>query len=150
MMKFSATSIFCHDIREEKAGTETLVGVLPDNINVPAVPSRLPQLCSYTRIIMLPPFDQVDVSAALLSQDGSEFFRNSIDKEILKKAHEEAAEAGAPMATIVSRIVAAPMEFKEVGRMIVRVEVDGEGINCGQLNIRIGKTISTNASPQHS
>ena len=43
-MAFSAIGIFCEDIRQEKSEQDTLIGILPDNVNVPSIPGMFPKL----------------------------------------------------------------------------------------------------------
>src|SRR5688572_15722901 len=45
-----AIGFFCEDIRDEKSGQDTLIGILPDHLAVPAFPGMLPKLGIYVRI----------------------------------------------------------------------------------------------------
>ena len=42
--------ILCEDIRDERSGTETLVGVLPDNVAIRGPRGVMPKLAVYLRI----------------------------------------------------------------------------------------------------
>src|SRR5262245_1416449 len=49
VMNFSVIALFCEDIREEKSGQDTIIGILPDALNVPQFPGALPKLGIYVR-----------------------------------------------------------------------------------------------------
>lgn len=143
MKKFSAAALFCQDIRPEKSGTETLVGVLPDNVDVVSIPGIMPQLCLYTRIVLYPPYEHKRIDTVLLSADGKEIARNQITHETLEMVRNDAKGSGAPFATIVARLIRSPMPLEAVGRMVARVEADGEIVECAQLIVRLAKQTPT-------
>jgi hypothetical protein len=47
MIGVRAMGVFCDDIREEVQGMHSLVGIYPDNVNVPVVPRMMPKLGLY-------------------------------------------------------------------------------------------------------
>lgn len=135
-MRFAATTIFCEDIRAEVSGTETLVGVMPDNINFVSFPSTIPKLCAYTRLILFADLEYNEVVFSLSSTDGTVLGENPVESDLLARAVTDAKAQGATIANIVARLVFSPMQVKNESRLIASVKVDGESINCGQLNFR--------------
>lgn len=49
-LPFDAVTVFAEDVREEKQGTISLIGILPDILAIPNMPSALPKIAIYTRI----------------------------------------------------------------------------------------------------
>jgi hypothetical protein len=50
MSGVSACALFCEDVRQEKTGGETLVGVMRDNLAMSSLPGVLPKLGIYIRM----------------------------------------------------------------------------------------------------
>jgi hypothetical protein len=76
MNDISIVALFCSDVRQEKGGTETIVGVLPDNVNLPSIPGPFAQICVYVRMHMRPSFRPAQIISRLMLPDGSELDRS--------------------------------------------------------------------------
>src|SRR5947199_412358 len=72
MQSRHAIGIFCEDIREEKNEVYSLIGVMPDNINVPATPGMLPKLAIYARFHVPPTLNVGAIDLKLRFANGVE------------------------------------------------------------------------------
>ena len=53
MNDISVVALFCSDVRQEKGGTETIVGIFPDNVNLLTIPGAFAQMYVYVRMLIL-------------------------------------------------------------------------------------------------
>ena len=125
MFPRSAITLFCDDIREEHMGMITLVGVYPNNVNVPSFPFVLPKLGIYTRIL-------IDVNDALRkitihisAPDGKIELSTEIDEESIAKSQMAAKDKGSPIVGIMAHAIAAPFVVKEAGQIKLIVNIEG-------------------------
>jgi len=89
----SAITLFCEDIRHERNGIESLVGLLPDNISLPEFPSTIAKLGIYTRITFSAgeepqPFELIvtdvlgtEISLTKVGSDDLEKIRSSVSSD---------------------------------------------------------------------
>jgi hypothetical protein len=134
---------FCEDIRQETAGTETIVGALPDNMNVPVVPGMFSKLAVYLRV-------QIDLNealdpiiATLKTPWGETFKLGEAGKEILDEAQQGAKDSNLPIAGVVIRAAFTPFPVKDYGLITVMAEVGSVERVCAVLNIKPTKPTPT-------
>lgn len=144
-MTLSAVTLFCEDIREEKSGADTLIGVFPDNVQIPQVPGAFPKLGIYTRIVAVVDAPPERFEIALEHLDGSEQILASFDATFVRKASDDARALGAPVVGFISKAVAAPFPIAIAGRLLLKVRTPTEEIISGNLNIKVREP--TTASP---
>ncbi len=137
MNDISCMALFCDDIREEKGGTHTVVGVYPDNINIAKIPGNLAKLWVYIRIYIRPGFDPGKIVTRLLMPNGEEVAREEADGTIVENSVRRATEAGAPYAGIIARVVLYPFRIKQAGRIQAIVTAGGRDYIAGALNLRL-------------
>jgi hypothetical protein len=140
MQAFSVVGLFCEDIREEKAGTDSLIGIMPDNIQVPNVPGMLTKLALYTRMNIDVKFDPGAISLLLVAPDGHRTLLSEIPSELITKAIREANEKGAPYAGIISRTGFGTFGVQKPGRVVVVANTGGEDHFVAALNFEIAST----------
>jgi hypothetical protein len=134
MRPFSFVGIFCEDIRDEVSGTHTIVGVLPDNINIGGLPGMLPKLGIYIRI-------QIDKDAnpktlkARMKVPGAGTFEVADFENLIASAKQQAEEKGTPFAGLIAKGSFTPLPISELGRIEAIVEIDGTEYICGVLNL---------------
>src|ERR1700710_2233278 len=114
MLPISAMAIFCEDIREEVGGSVTLVGVLPDNINVGkfsptevpvahSVNRMLSKLCIYARLHFDPDMDVGDPKLRLTGL-GEPIELGTAGEDVINKTRSDAKEKGNIHAGVVFRL----------------------------------------------
>lgn len=131
--KFSAVTMFCDDVRQEVGHTETIVGILPDNVNLPAFPIALPKIAIYTRIVVETDFIPEPIHV-VLSTGGSESTIATIDVETISNAILQSKEKASPIVGFLARATAAPFPIEKPVRMLVRVTSENFNVISGTLN----------------
>ncbi len=134
-MAVTVIGLFCEDIREEKAGTNTIVGIMPDNLHVTKIPGVLHKLALYVRINIDPTAQPVPISITLKMPDGSVMPLGEITSEFVSKACIEAQQSGAPVAGILSRVVFGTLPIQMPGRIVATAKVGADELFCATLNI---------------
>ncbi len=132
----SAVGMFCEDIREEKAGTDTLIGILPDNMTVPQ-PGSIPKLCLYVRIQFEPKVDPGDIVIRVFLPTGENIMENIIEPELIKGARDKAISRDAPLVGLFSRMTWGNFPAQSSGRVKVSISAGGREWICGHLNIKV-------------
>jgi hypothetical protein len=136
-----AIGLFCEDIREEKQGTNTLIGILPDNMVVQALglPEQsgqpfFPKLALYVRINVGSETHIDTLSVKLRLPDGSVLDLTVFDKELIEKSRLDAPES--PFMGLISKAVFGPTPMPVNGRFEAIVELNGSETVCGFLNVK--------------
>ena len=136
-MMYSAVALFCEDIREEKSGTDTIVGVFPDNVNVPTFPFTFAKIAIYLRINMPADSDSPKrIEYWLTSPDNIPFPRTPIEAELIERARRDAMERGSVIGGTISKAVIGFLQLKTPGRLNLVVEIDGRELVAGTLNVQ--------------
>jgi hypothetical protein len=136
-----AMGLFCEDIREEKQGTDTLIGILPDNLFAPVVEETaqtrkpvFPKLALYVRINLSSDAPVDTLSIKLRLPDDRVINLTSFENELIEKSRLEAS--GSPFFGLVSKVVFGPMPIPVDGRFVAIVELNGSETVCGSLRVR--------------
>jgi hypothetical protein len=148
MQPVSAICLFCEDIRTEANEVNTLVGILPDNLNVPGIPGNMPKLGMYVRINLDPAAEPCSISLELALPWGDVIPLGEIDQSLIAKARKDAQNSRAPVAGIISRSLFSPFPILGEGRIRAIAKIRDEPVTVGSLNIRLATspTISSTAS----
>jgi len=133
--ELNAVTVFCEDMRAEASGSETLVGIWPDNLNLPAFPFTIPKLCIYTRIAVGIDYPHRNLSVTMTTPDRQEHALGTIDAALFTKSLEDARFHGAPMTTIIMRAVASPFNVLKPGRVEIYVKAHRKKVLTASLNI---------------
>lgn len=144
----TALALFCEDIRQEKGDIHSLVGILPDNITVEAVPSMAPKIGIYLRTNFDPTQAIVPISYKLVLPDGTIVVSDVVKAATLEKAKADANSDQNPVASLVSRVIMSPFPL-QAGRMQVIVQVGDVELFAGSLNVKVAPTVSSE-TPQPS
>ena len=136
-----ATGLFCEDIREEKQGTETLVGILPDNMFVPILGEAeqsgqpvFPKLALYVRINLHPKALVDTLSIKLRLPDDKVLNLTTFEKELIEKSRRDASEL--PFVGLISKVVFGPMPIPVDGKFEAIAELNGSDTVCGFLGVK--------------
>ena len=138
MKDISIVALFCSDIREERGGTETIVGVFPDNLRIPKVPGVFPKMCVYVRTHIRPELDVGAFFTRIIMPGGKELSRSEAKTQMVDEIREKARVKGAPYAGFISKFVVAPFRITEAGRIQAVVTIGGEDYVAGALNLEVG------------
>lgn len=142
----SGITIFCEDIREETRGTATIVGVLPDNIYLTAIPSVLPKLALFLRINF--PVDgasPTEITVRLKQFDREEEDFTIIRSDLIKSTKRDAAASGASIAGLVTKAIMGSYPIERPGRITVRIRNAETDFICGTLNFQLSPTSAPSA-----
>ena len=138
MNRYDIGALFCEDIRIEKNGQETLVGVLSDNIETPQFPIILPKLGVYLRTRFSTSFTLTTFSVTLVNSGGEEQLRIDYDSALIEKVYEEAREKGYPFAGFKSVSIIDQVPVRQESSLDLFSIVNGERYLCAQLRIMKG------------
>jgi hypothetical protein len=134
-MNFSASALFCEDIREEKSGQYTIVGILPDSLNVQRVPAVLPKLGIYLRFHLNTASKFRTIKATLRVPGGKDIPLAEVHQKLLAELRAKALSSGMPFAGLVYKTLFSPFGVSAGGRFEVVAEINGADHICGALNI---------------
>ena len=157
-MTLSVMALFCEDIREEKDGIVSLIGIIPDTINLmhatagAAVPSGdtaarvLSKLCIYTRINFEPEYDLREPELRLALPNGEVVSLGKIEATTVRQARSDATTKGAPLAGVISRAVLAGFRAP-TGTVKLEVIVGDETYLAGAITFQSTDSSSTASPP---
>jgi hypothetical protein len=134
-MTISAIALFCEDIREEKAGTETLIGVMPSTLSVPSFPSGVPKLGIYCRVQFPVSLDDFAAEAFLTTSWGQRFAVGGFGQDLTAQAKSESMTIGLSFASVIIKGLMVPMPFPEPGRFEFILKIGHDERVCGALGI---------------
>lgn len=136
MAHVSIIALFCEDIREEKSGVNTLIGILPDNVNMPNIPGAFPKLGLYVRAhidLDLKP-NVTDLILSFKFPNGAEQEINRIPRnDILREM--ENVKGGGTYVGFVMAIIAGSFAIPAAGIIQVVAQFAGEEHICGRMNV---------------
>jgi hypothetical protein len=163
MRPFNVMALFCEDIREEKNNNFTLVGVIPDNVELIApegmsiggvtegeLPRILSKLCAYVRVNFDPDFDIGVPELRLVMPDGMVQPVGNIGADVVKKSQADAKANNNILAGVISRITLSGFRVLKMGPMKLEVVINGEAHVAGALMFKLKgeeTPISSSASP---
>ena len=137
MLPRSVISLFCDDIRIEQTGIETLVGVYPDNVNVPLLPFQFPKLGIYTRIV-IDAQDHLEKIEIQISVPGSDTqLLTEMNRDVIADARKMAIDNGTPTVGLISKALSAPFAINEAGQVRIIVKIEGVDYIGGILNVQL-------------
>lgn len=122
-------ALVCDDIREEKSGKETLVGVYSNKIIVGGLPAVLPKLCF--RIRITPIRRPLDISLSLRAPEGGDSITGL--KAVLPARAEESGEH-------TLNLVMSPFVLKAEGEYSLIVEHGGKEETALKFTAEVLKT----------
>ena len=150
----SAVALFCEDIREERSGAITLIGIVGDNVVVPHRPKPesvgiLPRLGIYVRVNFDATQQIEPPELTVRFPDGETLSSKKLTDEDVKEAC-STAKLGNPIAGLIFRIQAGNIPIKKLGRLTAEVTIGNETYLAGFLNLIDEMPTSPTASEQPS
>jgi hypothetical protein len=136
-MANAAIGLFCEDIREEKQGTDTLVGILPENLLISQKPPAvLSKLALYVRITLESATNIESINIKLRTPEGTVLDLTTFDANLIKKTKQEASESNNPFVGLISKVVFGPFQVAKAGRYEALVELNQEVSVCAFMNVK--------------
>lgn len=140
-MSINVLGLFCEDIREEKSGQLTLVGIFPDNVSTPTRPENLPttaravmpKIALYMRVHIGVDDDVGPMNIKLVSQNGEELDLGSINEDLIARSRREAVANGLPIAGFINHAVMQGFQVVP-GLLLGVVDIDGQRHTAAVLN----------------
>jgi hypothetical protein len=136
----SVMALFCDDIREEKSGALTLIGVLGDNVTLPPLPPDggnivgiIPRIAIYLRINFDVNAEIGPITFKITMPDGAEIDAGGISEATIAEA-KDTGKSGSPIGGIISRLVFGNVPLRKAGRMTVEATVGDTKYLAGALN----------------
>lgn len=137
MSQVSVITIFCEDVRQEKSGAETLIGVMPDNVNLTQIPGNLAKLAIYTRISFPSDYNLGPVTISISTPWKDEQVLTVLDENFVSTAISDAKQKSGPLVGLISRAVSAPFVVNSAGRVKVFAKIGDRKILSGSLNFAL-------------
>jgi hypothetical protein len=163
MRPVTVMALFCEDIREEKDEVITLVGIIPDTVNVATsrkersgltaigVDTRvLAKLCMYVRINFDPDYELPEPKIRLIQPDNVSIELGTIDAATVQKARSDAKSKGNLLAGVISRVTLGGFKLPRTGTLKLEVQLEKEVHLAGALNFQAKPPASSNDSQQPS
>src|SRR5437870_1805794 len=117
MRPVTAIALFCEDIRAEVLGTDSLVGVLPDNLAIGPTPGFLPKLAIYLRLQIYDETQVQTIKGKVILPGGQEIELATFEN--IQDTKKKALENGMPYAGLVGKAVMSPVPIEQYGRIEV-------------------------------
>jgi hypothetical protein len=134
----SSICFFCEDIREEKSGADTLVGVLPDVLNIPTTPVLLPKLALYFRIVFPLLKTPTKISSHLQTPWQSELINfGEIPEAQMASAIDDARAQHNDGVRFNAKIILSPFSITMEGKIYAITSIDNTNILAGSLKFVI-------------
>jgi hypothetical protein len=133
-MLLSAIGFFCEDIREETKGTFSLVGVVPDTMELPAIPATLPKLALFVRLRFSLDHKPESLRLVLRWPGGSDQELSRTPPQLIEDAITKTKQGPFPYAGVNLNVIFSPLKVPVRGLAKATVyysggETDVAGIN---------------------
>lgn len=135
MDNISAIVLFCDDIREEKSGAHSLMGIMGDNVEVPGFPGAINRVAIYVRINLPLSFDPCLLKLVMHPPSDEPTVINEIDEGLVARSISEARDLENPIAGIYSKMVASPFPTPVSGRYWLELSWKDNSHFLGSLNV---------------
>jgi hypothetical protein len=144
MSEPSAICLFSEDIRAEKSGQDTIVGTLPDNLNLEGTPppagaparAMLPKLSVYLRINLdIDSGNPKAVAARVLNTNDDLLAQSDWTSDVIDKAFIDSRANQMPLVGLVFKVIMSPLPITGSGKIRVIATVDGTDYLAGALNV---------------
>lgn len=131
-------TICCEDVREEKPPLISLIGIMPDNLVIGEFPAALPRIAFYTRIVFTPDFSPKNPVRIMIRVPGApEEFETQEIGALTLAVIDEAKQSVTGLCSAFSYAAAVNFLVPEAGHLTVYLDVDGEELVTGILNLTL-------------
>lgn len=136
MLSRSVVTLFCDDVREEKSGKDTLIGVHPDNINVPSFPFSFPKMAIYTRINIDVADSPGEISIIISVPNQDDVLLSTLDTKTITDGQTQAKKDGSPMVGLIIRVTGTNFIVPAPGQVKLTAKIKGKKYVGGVLNVK--------------
>ena len=143
-MTVHVVGLFCEDIREEKSGQISIIGIMPDNANVPTPPpikdgspplqGILPKLGLYVRAHIGLEDEPSAMEIKLIFPDGNTLALSTFGADLIETSKRQAKENGLPIAGMYSHAVLVGLIVGRPGKLLAVVDLKEGRQTCAVLN----------------
>lgn len=138
MRHLSVVAIYAEDARDEVGGQTTIVGILPDVVELPAIPVLMPKLAVYLRIHV--PIGQEPKGPVKVVLRGEaidvELDLGGFDEELIAKSSNENPDVDKVYLGLILVAKSSPFKVARVGRLATFVTIDGVEYDAGGIHFR--------------
>lgn len=143
MQPSSVVGLFCEDIREEKSGQDTLIGILPDNMQLSPHPSAphqegiplFPKLGLYVRIHLDIDHKPSECTLRVRNTDGSLMAVGSWDQHVIDRAFNDAKQNQMPYVGLIQKMIMSPLPIPSSGKIVATVLLENREYIAATLNV---------------
>jgi hypothetical protein len=129
--------LFCEDIREEKNDMTTIVGVLPDSLNVAGLPGMMPKFGFYVRVVVDTDGPPKLFGGRLEIPGMAEpILMPGLSEAEIAKSAQDAKLAGTPSFGLIVRGTLSPLPITALGFLRLYAKIDEEEFLAGEIQIR--------------
>lgn len=159
MKGVNCIGLFCEDIREERNGAITLIGIMPDNANTEVVPisatgearsgphvTVLSKICFYVRLNFDLDLDLPEAEIRLVPFGADPITMGKLDREVIQRARTEAKAKGNFMAGLITRGVLGGYPMPKDGWMKIEVVFPKEIILASVIYFKPKSDTSTSST----
>ena len=150
MQSWNAVGVFCDDFREEARNLHSVMGIYPDNINVPKIPGTFARLGMYLRIHVKVDANIGEFGIFLRLPDGREETLEGFGAEFIRAEVDKARADGRPTAGFIWQTVAQGLTITEPGTIQLLVRMGGEETIAAVLRVALNPSVSTASPPPAS
>jgi hypothetical protein len=143
---WNIVGLFCEDIREEKSGQHTLIGIMPDNMAVPHMPGAIPKLGIYARCHVDPNVDVGSISLKLKFPDGEEAPLSNFDEAAVKKVQTDTRVKGTPLSGFLLIGLLGMLKLPAPGRVLAIVTIGGQEVVAAAINFELTPEATADAT----
>ncbi|WP_439925704.1 hypothetical protein [Nitrobacter sp. JJSN] len=147
--------LFCEDIRDEKSGQVSIVGILPDSIQLPPPPDNkehltaiLPKLGLYIRVMLPLEGPSGPMPVGLAMPDGTTISLGDIGTDVIAKAKSEAIANHLPLAGLIFHATMQGFQIATTGLMSAVLDCEGERNVCAMMNVKPATSTASASTPQ--
>jgi hypothetical protein len=157
MNALSIMGFFCEDIREEAGGTVTLIGLMPDNVNVEELKKQdevslssrvITKVCVFVRANFDPDDPTQEISLHLTLPNDQKFSLGKADAAVMQQAKQQAREKGSPLAGITLRAVLGGFSLPKLGVMKLDATIGSERRLLAALNFAPSEKASSSSGSE--
>lgn len=136
MLPRSVITLFCDDVRNEKEGLVSLIGIYSNNINVPDIPFVFPKLVMYTRIHIDVADEIENIIIRVSPPDGDDHDLTHMDRDFISESQENSRDKNVPIVGLMSQAVSAPFIVRQEGLFKIKVVIDDDEYLGGVVNFK--------------